>query len=543
MPTFLKNNKFTLLVLLGLIVLNLGLFSFNLNNFFLSDDFDWLSLTKNSAHNLGDYFSANYYGERGVGGSYRPLVNLMFWLNYQIGGLNPLPYHLTSLFFHIGVCFLIYLLILILFEGSREKRKIAILAAVLFSLLPNHSEAVIWISAIADPMATFFYLLAFYLYLLFRKNKKLYFVLLSTLFFVFALLTKELAITLPFLILAWEIFEAQANKLFKFKDIILRTLAYWLILIGYFVLRYLSIGLVFGYYAQEKFKFDFFQIFKMFVSLITDLFFFGRLRVSLTDFFISNDLVFVFLFVILLLCLWSALKGYKLKVSFLLTSFFILILPVLLLSFNNFNDEGERYNYLPSVIFCLLLSLLIVSVKNKHISWLVFSLITVYFATFLINKNLTWNLASQISEQIIIKDIPRVAEVDKAEKLLFVSLPDNLAGAQVLRNGILQAINLFYPQNNWQVELLNAYVRTSWQNYNKQILAWSAYPTGGYIAKTIDGKSWTTGFDRRETADYVFELWNYNYDDYTSDTIRLILKDEKIKILIFDQGELRILKK
>ena len=37
-----------------------------------------------------------------------------------------------------------------------------ILAAVFFTILPNHSEAVIWIAAVADPMAAFFYLLSFF---------------------------------------------------------------------------------------------------------------------------------------------------------------------------------------------------------------------------------------------------------------------------------------------------------------------------------------------------------------------------------------------
>ena len=63
---------------------------------------------------------------------------------------------MTNLIFHIGVSFLVYLLVLILFDKYKGKRKIAILAAVFFSILPNHSEAVIWIAAVADPVATFF---------------------------------------------------------------------------------------------------------------------------------------------------------------------------------------------------------------------------------------------------------------------------------------------------------------------------------------------------------------------------------------------------
>jgi hypothetical protein len=436
------------------------------------------------------------------------------------------------------------LIVLILFEEAQKKQKIAVLAAFFMSLLPNHSEAVIWVAAIADPLCSFFFLLAFYLYLLFRKKGKPYFSFISLIAFIFALLTKEIAITLPILILAWEFFEAQSKKLIEWKKIILNSFGYWLILVGYFALRYFSIGLVFGYYAQEKFKLDFTQIFKMFVALITDLIFYGRMRVSLTNFFAGNWFIFVFLLIIILLALWSALKKYGPRISFLFASYLILALPVLLLSFNNFNDEGERYNYLPSIIFCILLSLLIFQIKKeKFARTLVFGAITIYFLIFLVNKNLTWNLASQLSENIIRNDLPKLVDINKSEKIIFVSLPDNMDGAQVLRNGISQGINLYYPNNKWQVNLLNAYVRLNRQNYNKQILAWATYPTGGYIAKTIDGKFWVTGFDRRETADYTFELWNYNYQNYTSDTIRLILKDKNFKVLIFDQGQLEILNK
>ncbi|MCX6740722.1 MAG: hypothetical protein NTZ49_05875, partial [Candidatus Parcubacteria bacterium] len=85
-----------------------------------------------------------------------------------------------------------------------------------------------------------------------------------------------------------------------------------------------------------------------------------------------------------------------------------------------------------------------------------------------------------------------------------------------------------------------------------KILYWGPYPTGGYIAKSFDQKYWVTGFDRRETKDYIFELWYYDYNNYTSNTIRLVLKDkdgkfikageEPMQILIFNEGRLQSLK-
>ncbi len=546
--------KWHLLILVGLILLNLAFFAFNLNDFFLSDDFDWLTIAKNSEHSVVDYFNANYYGERGVGGSYRPMVNLIFWLNYQIGGLNPLPYHLANLIFHIGVCFLVYLLVLVLFEEVKEKRSIAILAALFFSILPNHSEAVVWIAGVADPMATFFYLLAFYFYLLFRKKDKFSFLLISVAGFILSLLTKEMAISLPLLILVWELYEAFSKNKFDWQNIILKPFGYWLILLLYFVIRYASIGLAFGYYARETFKLDLGAIAKMFISLITNLFFYGKMRVLLTNYFVANKLFFVFLLVLILTLVWYTFRNFKFKAPFLFDAYFILILPVLLLNFNNLADEGERYNYLPSVIFCILLSLLILQIKkDKFLKIIVLTGLLLYFSIFLINKNSNWQQGSEIAQKII-NDFTQAVNLNQPNQdLLFVALPDNFEGVPIFRNGIKLAINLYYSDFTYTGEVLNAYLRLSRQNWDQQILKWADYPSGGYLAKTIDGRYWVTGFDRRETEKYIFENWNYNYANYTSDTIRLILKNEQgefIKageesenILIFDQGQLKSLKK
>jgi hypothetical protein len=547
--------KWHLLVLVGIILLNFAFFSFNLKDFFLSDDFDWLNIAKNNQHSLTDFFSANYYGERGVGGSYRPVVNLIFWLNNQIGGLNPLPCHLTNLLFHIGVCFLIYLLVLVLFEEFPEKKSLAILATLFFSILPNHSEAVIWIAGVADPVAAFFYLLAFYFYILFRKKDKFSFLLISVVGFILSLLAKEIAISLPLLILVWELYEALSKNKFDWQNIILKPFGYWLFLILYFLIRYASIGLTFGYYARETFKLDLGAIAKMFISLITDLFFYGKMRVLLTNYFFANKLFFFFLFILILTLIWLALKNYRFKAPFLFDAYFILILPVLLLNFNNLADEGERYNYLPSVVFCILLSVLVLQIKkDKFLKIIVLTGLLIYFSFFLLNKNYNWQKGSEIAQKIITKDFPQAVNLEQTNQdLLFVGLPDNFEGIPIFRNGIMLAINLYYPDFTFTGEVLNAYLRLGRLNWDQQILKWADYSSGGYLAKTIDGRYWVTGFDRRETEEYIFELWNYNYANYTSDTIRLILKndqgefikarEEKENILIFDQGQLKSLNK
>jgi|GEM_PF-1469582 len=566
-----------LMVLLGLIILNLAFFGLNLNDFFLSDDFDWLTIAKSEEYSLSDYFSANYYGERGDGGSYRPMVNVIFWLNYNLFSLNPLGYHIVNLFFHIGVCFLVYLLALALFEKLKNKNKIAILAAAFFAILPNHSEAVIWIAAVGDPLATFFYLLAFYLYLLFRQKQNFSALLVSIASFIIVLLIKEIAITLPLLIVVWELYQAISKNKFKARNLVLYPLGYWLLVIGYFFIRYSAIGLVFGYYARESFKIDFNAVFKMIAALISNLFFYGQTRVFLIDYFSDHKIFFVLLIILLAALILYACRRYFYKAAFLIDAYLILILPVIFLAFNNLNDEGERYNYLPSVAFVILLSLLIWQMPENKIfkkpsidplTWLppslllrrtgrmtaravVIGVLIIYFAVNLFNKDYNWHLASSLSKKIVQQDAPQV--LDLGRENYFVALPDNLDGAPLLRNGLVLGINLFYPELEFKAKVLNVYQCLTRQNYQEKILYWGAYPTGGWIAETFDKKNRVTGFDRQETDQYIFELWNYDYPTYTSNTIRLIFKNkegnfipagkEDFNIIIFDQGSLKSLAK
>ncbi|MDI6795264.1 MAG: hypothetical protein QME81_20780, partial [bacterium] len=42
---------------------------------------------------------------------YRPLWSVSFAINYAIGGLNPVGYHLVNLAFHVGSAFMLFLIV------------------------------------------------------------------------------------------------------------------------------------------------------------------------------------------------------------------------------------------------------------------------------------------------------------------------------------------------------------------------------------------------------------------------------------------------
>ncbi len=88
--------------------------------------------------------------------SYRPVVTLSYFIDYFLWKLNPLGYHLTSLFFHV--------LNVILFYGCMslltKRFSMAVYCALLFALHPVNMEAVSVISFREDLLAAFFFILS-----------------------------------------------------------------------------------------------------------------------------------------------------------------------------------------------------------------------------------------------------------------------------------------------------------------------------------------------------------------------------------------------
>lgn len=70
----------------------------------------------------------------------RPLTYLSFWLNYRLGGTNPVGYHALNLLFHAAA-------VLVLYEGLRRlaPKRTALIAALVFAVHPLMAESVDYI--------------------------------------------------------------------------------------------------------------------------------------------------------------------------------------------------------------------------------------------------------------------------------------------------------------------------------------------------------------------------------------------------------------
>ena len=103
------------------LLISLLFFGQSLNNFFASDDFHWLVIARDTQWSWQIFFT-NYEGGH-VGGSYNPLLVIIFKLFYQLFSTNYFVYHLASLLFHSINGLLVYILANKIFDLTGIKNK------------------------------------------------------------------------------------------------------------------------------------------------------------------------------------------------------------------------------------------------------------------------------------------------------------------------------------------------------------------------------------------------------------------------------------
>lgn len=223
---YIKFISMLLICCLGVIVYS--------NTLYCSFHFDdALSITNNSAikniHNLQNIW--NFLPRHFI-------LELSFALNYYFDKLNVVGYHLFNLAVHLGSAILVWwFTILTLSTPAMKENKIAqyadfiaLFAGLIFVSHPIQTEAVTYIVQRAAAMSTLFYLASLSLYVKSRlmENKESatgvgrFYYICSILLAITAMFTKETAITLPLMIVLYEVIffevkkDSKVDRLFPF---------------------------------------------------------------------------------------------------------------------------------------------------------------------------------------------------------------------------------------------------------------------------------------------------------------------------------------
>lgn len=437
----------------GLIIIIIALaYSNSLTNSFIWDDYlvivnnDFIKSFKNfpavfSKNYLTPFIKAGccYFPDYAAGSgesSYRPVVTLSYFIDYFIWKLNPSGYHVSNLLLHI-----LNAAVLFVFIGFITKnKKLALLSSLIFSLHPVNSEAVNVISFREELLAFLFYLSSFSLYV--KANdcigrKKNYRYLCSITLFFLALFSKEMAVTLPFMLVLydWTFFPAGKNSSRevippdksqkRFNYFKLRYAGYVAVLLFYLIVRFFLIVNTeepAAAYQGGSFYTNFLTMTDVFATYMKWFLFPVNIHIVLPEvralavFSLFAPRVLVSMVLVVIYITWAMkIRQIAKEISFAMFWIVITLLPVSnILPLPNF--MAARYLYIPAVGFAFLFSALLfklVKLKNNSIpagfsralaGCLIILVLTGYFVITIV-KNAVWkNNMSLWSE--VVKDYP-----------------------------------------------------------------------------------------------------------------------------------------
>lgn len=386
MAKFLNKNwvNILLITLFSVIV-----FSNMFTNQFVYDDKD--IVVENDFikdwNNAPKIFSSDYFN-LSQEGTYRPITTLTFFIDYSLWGLNVFGYHLTNLLFHILNAILIYLILSLILKNKVT----ALVASLLFVLHPVQAEAVNGITFREDLHAFTFFLLALFLYIKhpYQENsKRKFYYMGSIICFIFALFSKEMAITLPFILVLYDYCFGSRQKR---SEIINRNsrlqsafvmslkqsyIPFFLVgalyMLGRFYLFYDPSGLAKypggGFHlamliTMSRVIVYYIKLLFLPINLCVDYIF----PIS-RSIFEPSVLISIAVLVVVLITAFKINKHSK-EISFSIFYFFLTLLPVSsIIPFGNI--MAERFLYFPSLGFCMFLAVIIMKLMNvSHLRYL-----------------------------------------------------------------------------------------------------------------------------------------------------------------------------
>lgn len=173
-------------------------------------------------------------------GYYRPITNAQFWFEYRLAGNHDMLYHLSQVLLHGLNAFLVFLLCLRI-TGDRVA---AGLAGLIFVLHPVHAFAATEPAARADVLFSAFYILgvlAFDSALRRRSSSAGWYVGLTVMLYLLAVLSKEMGITLPAVVVLLVLYRHFENGVPLRR--VAWTIPVWIAFAAYLVWRFGIIGL------------------------------------------------------------------------------------------------------------------------------------------------------------------------------------------------------------------------------------------------------------------------------------------------------------
>lgn len=442
--------------LLILLVLTGAIFFKGMTPSFSSDDFVHL---ENNIHfeNLAEVSEVFI---KPFGREYRPLVRFSLWLNHQMGD-TALAYKISNLLMHLICIALLYGLMLRL----GVTKTAALIASSIFAFHPIHTTSVHFILGRTDLVAAVFYLATLYCTAGWKKTPGFAQQAITFVWFSAALLSKELSITLPVMMLAILLLQ---QKSFTFTSILRTSITLWpyvLLAFIYLIARVYQWKSIEGAVAVYT---DFSPLniltnyFEWAFALLYpfDLYVAREWQLLYTNWFVALALLGCLLLVAVAVYIWRPTANQLLRSPLLwLGLVWILVTLIPMMGGNS----HRWYLYLPSAGLSLIVAAAWPATINhrRKLLNILLALTLVIYAGETLRQSLIWDKQSQINERLLSDAETR--ELRQHETIAIANMPFGYQSAFLFTHSAFEeALRVRYG-NSPRIEVLN-YMNLDKQN-------------------------------------------------------------------------------
>jgi protein O-mannosyl-transferase len=304
-----------------------------------------------------------------AGNYYRPVFMIWMRVNQALFGDHPFGWHLTTVLMHVFATFFVYKLA----RRLSAREDVSLITALIFGLHPAHVEAVAWVSGVTEALFAILLISSFLWFLDWRegrRNARAY----SLLLFALAIFSKETAVLMMPLVFVYEWVyprESDASLRRRFWTALRPAVPYLAITCGYLYVRGLALnGLFHPVTPLDRTT--------ILLTIPSVLWFYVKLLfvpIGLSAFYDTPyvrsanlhqfwlPLFGVMAFALVLFAWW-----WKTRDRLVAFASALLVLPLLpLMNFSVFftgEIAHDRYLYIPSIGFALLIALALVRVRR-----------------------------------------------------------------------------------------------------------------------------------------------------------------------------------
>lgn len=425
-----------------------------------------------------------FFGERGSklisGGRYRPLSFVSFAIEWELFGRNPMVNHLVNILIYGLLCCGIYLFLVWLFPPKSENKSrfpflytLPFIATIIYTFHPIHTEVVANIKG-RDELLCFLFSILTLIYIFQIAKNRLLDILMTSILFFCALMSKENAITFLAIIPLVVFFKGDFKE--KKSIYIVNFLVVFWVTLFFVFLRYKFTSSGLDAHTEEILNnpflrandserwgtiiYSFYRYFALliFPNALTHDYYFNQ--IPYRDLGRPIVLATILGVVGMVYALVKTLKS-RHEVAFSIIFFIATFSIVSNVFFTVGIIMNERFVFISSLGFCIILASLFLKFKlNNQARIIVLSVFLILFGLKVVTRNMDWkdnytlftadyttsNQSAKVSTALGGVLMEKANEVQKTDTNLYKILVDS--SIQVLRNSMS-----IYPENSQSILL------------------------------------------------------------------------------------------